>query len=43
VEVSVELWWKFQWSYGRISGRAPVDIHARGLSADPLRSGAVVS
>jgi hypothetical protein len=26
-----------------MSGRAPVDVYARGLSEDPLRSGVVVS
>jgi hypothetical protein len=42
VEFSVEPQWKFQQSSGRISGGAPVDIHARGLSEDPLRRGAAV-
>jgi hypothetical protein len=40
---SVELWWKFRWSSGGISGGAPVDVRARGLSEDPVRSGAAVS
>jgi hypothetical protein len=40
---SVEIWWKFRWSSGGISGGAPVDIRARGLHEDLLRSGAVVS
>jgi hypothetical protein len=39
MEFSVELWWNFQWS----SGGAPVDVRARGLSEDPLKSGAAVS
>jgi hypothetical protein len=43
VEFSVELQWKSWWSSGRISGGAPVDVRARGLSEDPLRSGAAVS
>jgi hypothetical protein len=51
VEFSVELWWKFsvelqwkfRWSSGGISGGAPVDVRTRGLSEDPLRSGAAVS
>jgi hypothetical protein len=34
----VELWWSFWWS----SGRAPVDVCIRGLSEDPLKSGAAV-
>jgi hypothetical protein len=42
VEFSVELRWKLQQSSGRISGGAPVDVRARGLSEDPLRSGAAV-
>jgi hypothetical protein len=39
----VELQWKFRWSSSGISGGAPVDIRARGLSEDPLRSRAAVS
>jgi hypothetical protein len=39
VEFSVELRWNFWWS----SGGAPVDIRPRGLSEDPLKSGAAVS
>jgi hypothetical protein len=39
VEFSVQLWWNFRWS----SGGAPVDFRARGLSEDPLQSGAAVS
>jgi hypothetical protein len=39
VEFSVELRWNFRWS----SGGAPVDVRARGLSEDPLKSGAAVS
>jgi hypothetical protein len=42
VEFSVELWWKLRQSSSRISGGAPVDVRARGLSEDPLRSGAAV-
>jgi hypothetical protein len=42
VEFLVELRWKLQRSSGRISGGALVDIHGRGLSEDPLRSGAAV-
>jgi hypothetical protein len=43
VEFSVQLRWKFWWSSGGISGGAPVDVHVRRLSEDPLRSGAAVS
>jgi hypothetical protein len=42
VEFSVELRWKLRRTSGRISGGAPVDLRARGLSEDPLRSGAAV-
>jgi hypothetical protein len=42
VEFSVELRWKLRRSSGRISGGAPVDVRTRGLSEDPLRSGAAV-
>jgi hypothetical protein len=43
LKFSVELWWKFWWSSSGISGGALVDIRARGLSEDLLRSGAAVS
>jgi hypothetical protein len=42
VEFLVELQWKLRRSSGRISSGAPVDVRIRGLSEDPLRSGAVV-
>jgi hypothetical protein len=42
VEFSVELLWKLRQSSSRISGGAPVDVRARGLSEDLLRSGAAV-
>jgi hypothetical protein len=42
VEFLVELQWKLRRSSGQISGGAPVDVRARGLSEDPLRSGAAV-
>jgi hypothetical protein len=43
VEFSVELRWSFRWSSGGVFGGAPVDVRERGLSEDPLKSGAAVS
>jgi hypothetical protein len=39
VEFSVEL----QWIFSGVFGGALVDVHARGLSEDPLKIGAAVS